>query len=149
MKTKMILLLCLSLITAKSFSQGFENFISLSGNKLMDGKNEFRFLSYNIPNLNFVEDELSFSANNPFRLPTEYEIRDALMSIKQMGGSVVRIYTIPVKRKEQTDKVPASVLGPGQFNEEAFKVNDMMLALANKMPNFEEKTRKNSGPILN
>lgn len=133
MKIKMIALICLSLITAKSFSQSFENFISVSGNKLMNGKNEFRFLSYNIPNLNFVEDELSFSTNSPFRLPTEYEIRDALMSIKQMGGSVVRIYTIPVKRKEQADKVPASVLGPGQFNEEAFKVNDLMLAMANKI----------------
>ena len=114
-------------------AQNFENFITVSGNKLMDGKAEFRFLSFNIPNLNFVEDELAFEQSNPYRLPTEFEIRDALESIKQMGGRVVRIYTIPVKREDQSDAVPAYVTGPGQFNEQAFKVNDMMLAIANEL----------------
>jgi hypothetical protein len=132
-RIKMILLCIFLAGSVNSFSQLFENFITVSGNKLMDGKNEFRFLSYNIPNLNFVEDEMAFSVVSPFRLPTEYEIVDALMSIKQMGGRVVRIYTLPVKRKEQSDKVPATVLGPGQFNEEAFKINDLMLATANKL----------------
>ena len=121
------------LLTINLFSQPFKNFITASGNKLMDGKNEFRFISYNIPNLNYVEDELSFSTTSPFRYPTEFEIRDALATIKQMGGRVVRIYTIPVKRSDQSKEVPAYVLGPGKFNEEAFKVNDLMLAVANEM----------------
>lgn len=132
-RIQVFLLFGLSLISTLSFSQPFENFITASGNKLMDGKKEFRFISYNIPNLNYVEDELAFTATTPFRLPTEFEIRDALMSIKQMGGQVVRIYTIPVKRSDQSADVPAYVLGPGKFSEEAFKVNDMMLAIANEM----------------
>ncbi len=130
---KIVFLCACAAVTVQMFSQNFENFITVSGNKLMDGKKEFRFLSYNIPNLNFVEDEMAFTVISPFRLPTDYEIGDALMSIKQMGGRVVRIYTLPVKRKEQSDKVPATVLGPGQFNEEAFKINDLMLAMANKI----------------
>lgn len=121
------------LLPGTSFSQSFENFITASGNKLMDGNKEFRFISYNIPNLNYAEDELAFSTTSPFRLPTEYEIRDALLSIRQMGGRVVRNYTFPVKRSDQSDKVPAYVLGPGKFNEEAFKVNDMVLAIANEL----------------
>ena len=114
-------------------AQLFDNFITVSGNKLMDGTKEYRFLSYNIPNLNFVEDEQSFTIKSPYGLPTEFEIRDALTTIKQCGGQVARIYTIPVKRLDQEENMPAHVLGPGMFNEEAYKVNDMMLALANEI----------------
>lgn len=116
-----------------TLSQGFEYFISTSGYSLMEGDKEFRFLSFNVPNLNFVEDELEFTKTTPFRLPTEFEIRDAMLSVKQIGGRVIRIYTIPVKRMDQPDDVPAHVLAPGKFNEEAFRVNDLMLALANEL----------------
>ena len=43
------------------FSQKYENFITVSGDKLMDGDKEFRFISFNIPNLNYVEDEMTFT----------------------------------------------------------------------------------------
>jgi hypothetical protein len=135
MKRKQALLLFVFIlfISVASSAQPFENFITASGNKLMDGKKEFRFISYNIPNLNYVEDELAFSTTSPFRFPTEFEIRDALATIKQMGGRVVRNYTFPVKRSDQSDKVPTYVLAPGKFDEDAFKVNDMVLAIANEM----------------
>ncbi|MBN2612268.1 MAG: cellulase family glycosylhydrolase [Bacteroidales bacterium] len=134
MKKHALLLICSVFISLCSiFSQGFEHFITASGQKLMDGKNEFRFISFNIPNLNFVEDEMSFTTASPFRLPTEYEIRDAMLSVKQMGGQVIRIYTIPVKRSDQPDEVPAHVLAPGLFNEDAFRINDLMLSLANEL----------------
>lgn len=112
---------------------GFDNFISRDGNKLMDGKQEFRFLSFNIPNLNFVEDEMEFTKSHAFRLPTSFEIRDALKSVKQMGGQVVRSYTFPVKRENDTLGIPRYVTGPGQFDENSFLVMDTVLAVANEV----------------
>lgn len=113
-------------------AQGFDNYITASGDKLMDGEQEFRFLSFNIPNLNYVEDEMSFTTTNPYGLPTEFEIRDAMESVRQMGGRVIRIYTIPVRNDRFPAEAVTYVEGPGQFNEEAFKSLDMVLALANE-----------------
>ncbi|GAF04111.1 glycoside hydrolase 5 family protein [Saccharicrinis fermentans] len=113
-------------------NQGFENFITTKGKHLMDGDKVYRFISMNIPNLNYVEDEMSFTREHPYRYPTEFEIRDAFETVKQMGGKVIRIYTLPVKRSDETDKVPTFVTGPGEFVEEAFVVNDLMLKIANE-----------------
>lgn len=112
---------------------GFKHFITISGDRLMDGDQEYRFISWNIPNLNFVEDNMQFTALHAFRLPDEYEIRDALESVKQMGGRVVRTYTIPVRRKKDTEDIPRYVLGPGEFDEKAFQTMDTMLAVANEV----------------
>ncbi len=112
---------------------GFENFITVSANRLMDGDKEFRFVSFNIPNLNFVEDEMAFTRKNAFRLPGSFEIQDALESIKQIGGKAVRIYTIPVKRKTDTEEIPRYVLAPGKFDEKSFTTMDTLLAIANKV----------------
>ncbi|MCA9734558.1 MAG: hypothetical protein H6696_09560 [Deferribacteres bacterium] len=134
MKRKSLHLITIFLLmTSLLQAQSFKNFITVDGAKIMDGKEQFRFLSFNIPNLNFVEDNLDFKTVYPFRLPTEFEIRDALMSVKQMGGRVVRIYTLPVRFLSFPDSVPAYVTGPGEFNEDAFKVNDLMLAIANEL----------------
>ncbi len=111
--------------------KGFENFITAEGHSLMDGKKEFRFISMNIPNLNYIEDELSFTTKNSYRYPTEFEIRDAFETVKQMGGKVIRIYTLPVKRADEPDN-PTFITGPGEFVEEAFVVNDLMLKVANE-----------------
>jgi hypothetical protein len=110
----------------------FEHFITVDGNQLMDGQNPYRFISFNVPTLNYQEDEMSFTTTNPYQLPDEYEIRDVFATIKEMGGQVVRIYTIPVRNKNFPKEAPTYVEGPGEFNEEAFKVTDMMLALANE-----------------
>lgn len=119
-------------ILTGTFAQGFEHFITTSGHKLMDGDQEFRFISFNIPTLNYVEDEMGFTRTNPYRLPDEFEMRDAFATIKEMGGQVIRIYTIPVRNNNFPPESPTYVKGPGQFNEEAFRVTDMMLSLANE-----------------
>lgn len=112
---------------------GFENFITIRENKLMDGSQEFRFISFNIPNLNFVEDEMAFTRKNAFRLPSSFEIRDALKSVKQIGGRVVRLYTIPVRRQTDTKDIPRYVLAPGEFDEKSFLTMDTVLAIANEV----------------
>ncbi len=121
------------LFGATLYAKGFNNFITVENNKLRDGKEVYRFISYNIPNLNFVEDELAFTKKYAYGLPTEFEIRDALVSIKQMGGRVVRTYTIPVRKQNENEDIPKYVLAPGVFKEEAFQCLDTMLALANEV----------------
>src|SRR5450759_3415161 len=59
----------------------FKNFLTTKGDKLMDGNTELRFISCNIPNLHYVEDYLPFSGTNPWRLPDDFEIRDAFMAV--------------------------------------------------------------------
>ena len=122
------------LFVAVVFSQSvFKNFITAKDAKLMDGKHEFTFLSFNIPNLLLIEDNLPFECKNPWRLPNAYEIRDALLSIKQMGGKVARTYVIPVKRSDDLPNTPKYVLGPNKFNEHAFRSLDTTLAVANEL----------------
>lgn len=113
-------------------AQGFEHFITVKGAQLMDGKKPFRFISFNIPNLNYVEDDMEFTRLNPYGLPTEFEMRDAFETVKEMGGQVIRIYTIPVFNSNFPEGTPTFVEGPGKFNEEAFKTLDLMMALANE-----------------
>ena len=134
MKKRILLIFFLTLTGMNSIiPQSFSSFITCSGNRLMEGEKEFRFLSFNVPNLNYIEDEMAFTSTCPFRLPTEFEICDAILSVKQMGGRVIRIYTLPVRRSDQPESVPASILAPEVFNEDAFKINDLVLAIANEL----------------
>ncbi|HLP75992.1 MAG TPA: hypothetical protein VK327_03675, partial [Candidatus Paceibacterota bacterium] len=109
----------------------FENFIKARGDQLVDGTKPFRFISFNIPNLLMIEDNVPFAETNPWRLPDKFELTDALATIHNLGGNVTRSYVITVKRTNDTDEMPRHVLGPGKFNEEAFRALDLALQTAN------------------
>ncbi len=113
-------------------SQGFDHFITRQGDRLMEGSKEYRFVSFNIPNLHYVEDYLPFEETNPWRLPDEFEITDALTAIQQMGGRATRIYTLSVRAAGDGPEIPRHVLGPGRFNEEAFRALDKVLEVAHR-----------------
>lgn len=98
----------------------------------MEGDRPYRFMSFNIPNLHLVEDNFSFENPNPWRWPDEFEIRDSLESIRQMGGNATRIYVLSVKREGSDMGDHVFVRGPGDFNEEAFRVLDKVLQVANE-----------------
>ena len=93
-----------------SKSNSFKHFVTCSGNNLMDGKKELRFISFNIPNLLLIEDNMKFEETNPWRLPNEFEIRDALKAIQQIGGQVVRTYAFSVRRADDRPEFPRHVL---------------------------------------
>ena len=124
--------LCLTCTAQGADKQGFENFVRRDGDVLKDGEREFRFISFNIPNLHYVEDDMRFDQSMPFRLPDAFEIDDALGTIEQMGGQVVRTYTLAVKKADDPADLPRYILGPGQFNEEAFKTLDQVIAAAHR-----------------
>ena len=126
-------LVFLSVFIVANASGQFSNFVTTKGDKLMDGDNELRFISVNIPNLHYIEDYLPFTGTNPWRLPDEFEIRDALGAVKQLGGRVARIYVFSVRKQDDTPDIIRHVTGPGEFNEEAFKTFDKVLQIANEL----------------
>jgi len=110
----------------------FRNFITVRGDQLMDGNKPFRFISFNIPNLLIVEDNVPFTGTNPWCLPDAFELQDALATVQQMGGTVVRTYSIPVWRSNDPPAESSYVLGVDQYNENAFRTFDLALKLANE-----------------
>ena len=125
------LLLAVSVVPHQAASV-FRDFVQVRGDQLVEGGKPFRFLSFNIPNLHLVEDNVAFAETNPWRLPDRFEITDALASVRQQGGTVVRTYVLSVVRTNDTPRAPRHVLGPGQFNEEVFRTLDLVLQIANE-----------------
>ncbi len=120
------------LLVASLRATAFEHFITAKGDQLFEGKEPYRFLSFNIPNLTYTEDDMRFTQLNPFRLPTSYEINDALGTIAQMGGRVARTYVLSVAKTNDAPNTPRHILAPGKLNEEAMVVLDEVLAAANR-----------------
>ncbi|HKI69662.1 MAG TPA: cellulase family glycosylhydrolase [Verrucomicrobiae bacterium] len=125
------LLILLNTVAAPAASQ-LHDFITVRGDQLMEGDHPFRFISFDIPNLLMIEDNMPFTETNPWRLPNQFEIRDALATLRQMGGTVARTYVLTVARPGQGPEVPNYVLGPGKFNERAFRTLDRVLQIANE-----------------
>jgi mannan endo-1,4-beta-mannosidase len=111
---------------------GFEAFVTRRGDQLVEGVRPLRFISFNIPNLLVIEDAFEFLGESPWRWPDEFEIDDALESIRQMNGRVARTYVLSVRREGSDMGECVHVLGPGKFNEEAFAALDLVLKTANK-----------------
>jgi mannan endo-1,4-beta-mannosidase len=111
----------------------FATFVTRHADTLFAEGRQLRFLSFNIPNLHYVEDYLPFDGTAPFRLPNAYEIRDALTSIRQLGGQVTRMYVLSVRSAEDQPGLIRHVEAPGRFNEVAFRALDTVLAIANEV----------------
>jgi len=105
------------LMSQRHLRAQFKDFVMRNGDKLMDGAQELRFLSFDTPNHCYVEGYLSFSGTNPWRLPDEFEIRDALTAIKQLGGMVTRVDVLSVRRQDDSAGIIRHVEGPGKFSE--------------------------------
>ena len=130
----MTAVLALMFLAAAAYAQNdMRYFITRSGDKLMEGEKEYRFISFNIPNLHLVEDNMPFEATNEWRFPDEFEIADALLSAKQMGGRSVRMYVLSICKKEGPNPIPCYVKKPGEFNEEAFRALDRVLEVAGRV----------------
>ncbi|HRR55437.1 MAG TPA: cellulase family glycosylhydrolase [Acidobacteriota bacterium] len=122
----------LAAVAGSALGSPLEQFVRREGDRLFEGDREFRFISFNVPNLHYVEDDLAFERTMPYRFPDEYEIRDALETIRQLGGRVVRTYTLPVYQASVPADTPKYVEGIGKYNETAFRTLDLVLALADE-----------------
>lgn len=101
-------------------------FITRKDGVLYEGDAPFRFLGLDAPNLFFNEGQLLPDFSN--RFPDEFELRDALASLQQIGARATRTFTLTVCSPQ--DAAPVHLLGPRKYNEQAFRTLDRLLALA-------------------
>jgi len=110
---------------------GLKHFITRSGNKLMDGEKEFRFMGANMPGLVLPYD-YTMRIKERMTLPTPWEIEDAFKTLDRMNLRVVRTWNLPMRAPDEAPEAWHYLWGPGQFNEAAFRNIDQVLATANK-----------------
>lgn len=122
----------LALAASAQAASPFKEFITARNGQLFEGNQPFRFLSFNIPNLTYTEDDMRFEQLSSFRWPNQFEIDDALATIQQMGGRVARTYVLSVRKTNDPPELPRHILGPGRLNEEAMIVLDRVLESANR-----------------
>ncbi|KAI9366177.1 glycoside hydrolase superfamily [Zopfochytrium polystomum] len=72
-------------------------FVTRNGSTILELGKPFRFSSFNIPNLHYLEDR-----GSPRTFPTAQEQQDALRSIAQIGGRVTRMYVLSVATTSDT-----------------------------------------------
>jgi hypothetical protein len=103
-------------------------FITRKGGALYEGDAPFRFLGLDSPNLFLNEAQLLPDFSN--RFPDEFEMRDALASLQQMGARATRTFTLTVYSAK--DAAPVHLHGPRAYNPEAFRALDKLLALCHE-----------------
>jgi mannan endo-1,4-beta-mannosidase len=130
--TKLGLALAIAASTAIAGQSGFHEYVTRKGNQLYEGDKPLRFISFNIPNLTYTEDDMQFSHLSNFRLPTEFEIEDALATIEQMGGRVARTYVLSVHKTNDPPDMQRHILAPDRLNESAMVMLDRVLEVANR-----------------
>lgn len=107
-------------------------FITRRADRLFEGDAEFRFVSVNVPDILQIITHYDFTGNQPdsrFRLPDDYELRDAVQTVRQMHGRVIRTFVLTCREQNH----PACMFAVGGDavvpNEEALLVLDRLLAL--------------------
>ncbi|MFB9234101.1 hypothetical protein ACFFWC_00895 [Plantactinospora siamensis] len=111
-----------------------QHFITRTGDKLTDGSKEFRFVSTNMPDVLQIIDNNRFEANSPVRLPNEYELRDAVATVKQMHGQVMRTFVVTVTNGADPNYMVKAPLGADDvtLNRDAMRVLDKLLQICNE-----------------
>jgi mannan endo-1,4-beta-mannosidase len=99
------------------------------GDQLFEGDQVFRFMGLAAPNLQAHESQ--FRPDFSHRFPDEYEIRDLLGALQQLGSRATRTFALAV-HDPRDGGVPAHFQAHRDYNEEAFRCLDLVLALAHE-----------------
>lgn len=107
-------------------------FITRRGDRLYEGDREYRWISVNAPDSFQLITNYAFDGDQPasrYRLPDEYELRDCVRTVRQMGGRVLRTFVITCRRGP--DPMAAFDIGadPVVPNEAALRVLDRLLQI--------------------
>jgi mannan endo-1,4-beta-mannosidase len=103
--------------------------ITRKGDKVYEGTKVFRFMSLAAPNIQQNESQIRLDRTN--RFPDEYEIRDILSGLQRVGGRATRTFSLSVYSPDDKD-MPVYISGHRQYNEEAFKCLDRVIALCHE-----------------
>ncbi len=107
----------------------FTHFVTRSGDQLFDGPNELRFISTNMPDVLQLITNTGFESTNNLRLPDDYELRDAVLTVKQLGGQVMRTFSVTAKNGTSPYHLFDVSTFPVTPNETAFLALDRLLQL--------------------
>ncbi|MGC8824511.1 MAG: hypothetical protein ACP5PZ_07930 [Bacteroidales bacterium] len=99
------------------------------GDQLYEGDKPFRFLSFAAPNIQQNESQIRLDRTN--RFPDEYEIRDILQALHQLGGRATRTFSLSIYSPEDNG-MPVYIEGRRKYNEEAFQCLDRIIALCHE-----------------
>jgi hypothetical protein len=110
------------------------NIIARRGDRLFDGEREFRFVSVNVPDVLQLITNYRFEGgpDGRFRLPDDFELRDAVETVHQLGGQVMRTFVITCRREPHPAfmfTVQGDHVAP---NEAALHVLDRLLQLCHE-----------------
>jgi Cellulase (glycosyl hydrolase family 5) len=116
-------------------------FVTRQGNQLLENGKPFRFISVNVPNVHILEDpnwkqlQAKPSGTTPefWHRVDAFEQEDAIRSVAQLGGRVIRIYTFSIKGGKNNAGQISHYTGPKDpLNEDLMRDYDRMLALCSK-----------------
>lgn len=114
---------------------GFAHFITRKGDRLMDGPREFRWVSVDVPDALQIISDYRFDGQQPasrYRLPDDGELRDAVRSVRQMGGRVMRVFVIACHHGPDPMFAFDLSTEPVTANEAALRVFDRLLQLCDE-----------------
>jgi mannan endo-1,4-beta-mannosidase len=103
--------------------------ITRKGDQLMEGLSVFRFFGLCAPNIQQNESQIRVDRTN--RFPNEYEIRDILDGLRRVGSRVTRTFSLSVYSPDDKG-MPVYISGRRQYNEEAFRCLDLVIALCHE-----------------
>jgi mannan endo-1,4-beta-mannosidase len=125
--------LCGSERVAQSATRStFTDFVTRHGDTLREGDREFRFISTNMPDVLQIITNKRFESDTRLRLPNEYELRDAVATVKQMHGRVMRTFVITVTDGSDPHYMVRTAGEDVAFNEDAMRVLDKLLQICNE-----------------
>lgn len=121
-----LLALALTVSSFVSVHGAFTNYITRSGDRLMDGSVPFRFMAVETFDVHYMYDNLS----GEWRLPDAWEQEGCFKSIQHMGGTANRLYALSVRQSGESSAIIRHVEAPGVFDETAFRALDQAVQFA-------------------
>jgi mannan endo-1,4-beta-mannosidase len=113
----------------KSINDNQWPIVTRKGDQLYEGEKLFRFLGLAAPNIQANENQVRADRLN--RFPDDYEIRDILDGIRRVGGRATRTFSLSVYHPDDNN-MPVYFSGHRQYNEEAFRCLDRIIALGHE-----------------
>jgi len=110
-------------------------FVTREGDRFVEGSREFRYVSVNMPDSFQLITNYRFDTEQPagrYRLPNEFELRDCVHSVRQLGGRVIRTFVITCGPEPH----PALAFDVSRLpvvpNESALQVLDRLLQICHE-----------------
>ena len=100
--------------------------VTRQGDALIENGRPFRFFGLDAPNILAHESQIFPDFSN--RFPDDYETRDMLDSLHRLGARATRTFALPVFCPADRG-MPAYIVGRRQYNEQAFRCLDRVIAL--------------------